>query len=153
MQQGGGMDKFNRRRQAIGPGAGIAIKPGCGQGQKRADAFPPGGDQIGGELRDQRHLGMHIFDNHGIDLIKVIPQKGGEPVKRVGHGIRCLHFHRRCIHGNWIKAEWVGEQAVLLTSPSPHRGEGRGEGAALSKWPPHPRDDAGPSLSPVGRGL
>jgi hypothetical protein len=54
----------------------------------------------------------------------------------VGHKIRCLHFHRRCIHGNWIKAERGEEQdgkrlsyfsltlPLTRAAPSPRWGEG-----------------------------
>ena len=75
MQQSGGMDKLNRRRQMDVIRPGIAAHTCGGQGQHRAQAFAPGLNQMGGDLRYAGGmLGGHALADQMIDGSQIFGQ-------------------------------------------------------------------------------
>jgi hypothetical protein len=63
MQQRGGMDEFDAGGEFDMPLPGIAAKPRGGEGKQRAQALAARGDEMRGQLRDQRHRALHPRHN------------------------------------------------------------------------------------------
>ena len=63
------------------PLPGIAAEPGRGQRQQRPQPLAAGGDDVAGELRNQRHLAAHAADDDLIHLGQVAGDKRLQPVQ------------------------------------------------------------------------
>ena len=75
MQQGRGVDKFDRCGQMDMIRPVIAAHPRRSQGQHRTQAFAARLDQMGGDLGDARGMfRCHAFADHRIDGLKIIRQ-------------------------------------------------------------------------------
>ncbi len=71
VQQRGGVDELDRRRQAVVARAAIAEQARARERQHRAHALAAAGDQMAGQLRDQRDLGLHARQDHRVDEVEV----------------------------------------------------------------------------------
>ena len=63
MQQGRGVDELDRGGEGDVALAAIAAQPRAGQGQHRPQPLAAAGDDMAGELRDQRHRALHALDD------------------------------------------------------------------------------------------
>ena len=62
--------------------AAIAAEPRRGQRQHRAEPLAAGGDEVAGELRDQRHRALHALEDEGVDLPQVLADELDELIQR-----------------------------------------------------------------------
>ena len=72
MQQRGGMDKLHRRRQSDLAFADIAAQPRRRQGQHGPQALAARGNDMPGQLRDQRRPAVHAVQDRMVDLDQII---------------------------------------------------------------------------------
>ena len=63
VQQGRGVDELDRGGERDVAVAAIAAHPGAGERQHRPQPLAAAGDDVAGELRDQRHRALHAFDD------------------------------------------------------------------------------------------
>src|SRR3546814_8697035 len=71
MQQGGGVDELDTGGEAKMALALVAAELGRGQGQHRPQPLAAGGDDVAGELRDQRHGRLHVLHDEAVDRLQV----------------------------------------------------------------------------------
>src|SRR5260221_9300018 len=91
MQQSRGMDELDGGRQGDVTLAGaVTAEAGRRQGQHRAKPLAAGGDDVAGELRDERDGALHALEDEGIDAGKVGAQQLAEPVEAGGRLSRIL---------------------------------------------------------------
>jgi hypothetical protein len=69
MQQGGGVDEFDRRGELVVARALVADQFRPGERQHRPHALAAAADQVPGQRRDQRDLALHPVEDHGVDRI------------------------------------------------------------------------------------
>src|SRR5690606_27047988 len=67
VEQGGGVDEFDHRRQLVGILALVAQGAGGEQEQHRAQALAAAGDDVLGHLVDQDHVGSQPAADQGVD--------------------------------------------------------------------------------------
>ena len=63
MQQRGGVDELDRRRQRDVTLAAIAAQPRRREGQHRPQPLAAGGDDVAGQLRDERDRALHTLED------------------------------------------------------------------------------------------
>ncbi len=82
MQQGRGVDEFDRGGERDMAVAAIAAQPGAAQGQHRPQPLAAAGDDMTGELRDQPDRAVHAIDDQPVDLFEVALQQPRQRVER-----------------------------------------------------------------------
>ncbi len=82
MQQGGRVDEFHAGGQTDVTLAAVAAQFGGGQGQHRAQALAAGGDDMSGQLRDQRDRAVHAFDDVAVDQRQIVVDQSRQSVER-----------------------------------------------------------------------
>ena len=70
------MDELDRRGEAPMAFPLIATELGRAQQQHRAQAFSTGGDDVSGELGNQRHRAVHMLDDKLVDPEEVFFHQG-----------------------------------------------------------------------------
>ena len=70
--------------------AGIAAQPRRGEREQRAQPLAAGGDDVRGELRDQRHRAVHAGDDGAVAGLQIVVQQADQRAQRVllGRGAR-----------------------------------------------------------------
>jgi hypothetical protein len=96
VQEGGGMDEFDHRRQLQVILAGVAERARRDQVQLRAQALAAGPDDVLAHLVDQQHVGRQPRPDQGIDPVQIVFH---EPPDRIG-GQGCRGRRRRGGGGN-----------------------------------------------------
>ena len=97
MQQGRGVDEFDRGGEGDVAIAAIAAEARCGEGQHRPQPLAAGGDDMAGELRDQRDRAAHALEDERIDALHIVLQQRIEPVERgLRRGFLFPGMHRYC---------------------------------------------------------
>ncbi len=83
VQQGGGVDELDAGGEARVPGPRVAAQLGGGQGQQRAQPFAAGGDDVRGELRDERDPAVHPRHDRAVAGRNIVLDQGGENVQSI----------------------------------------------------------------------
>ena len=71
VKEGRGVDELDRGGELVVARAGVAEQACAGERQHRPHALAAAGDQVAGELRDQRDLALHPLEDDGIDAVHV----------------------------------------------------------------------------------
>ena len=71
VEQGRGVDELDRGGELVVARAGVAEQRGAGEGQHRPHPLAAAGDQVAGELGDQRDLALHPLEDDGVDAVHV----------------------------------------------------------------------------------
>ena len=82
VEQGRGMDELDRGGELVVARAGVAEQVGAGERQHRPHALAAAGDQVAGELRDQRDLALHPLEDHRIDPVHVLGDERDHRLER-----------------------------------------------------------------------
>ena len=90
VQEGSGVDEFHAGGEVDGAGTAavcearlVAAQAGAGECQDGAQALAAGGDQVSGELRDERHLALHVGDDDAVAGGEVVGHELGERRQRI----------------------------------------------------------------------
>ena len=71
VEQGRGVDELDRGGELVMAGAGIIEQPGAGERQHRPHPLAAAGDQMAGELGDQRDVALHPLEDDRVDMVEV----------------------------------------------------------------------------------
>ena len=71
VEQGRGVDELDRGGELVVARAGVVEQSRAREGQHRPHALAAAGDQMAGELGDQRHLRLHPLEDDGVDGVHV----------------------------------------------------------------------------------
>ncbi len=82
VQQRRSVDELDRRGELLVARSGIAKQAAAGERQHRAHALAAAGDQMAGELGDQRDLALHPLENDGVDAVHVVGDERHQRVER-----------------------------------------------------------------------
>ena len=86
------MDEFDRGGERDVARAAIAAEPRGGEGEHRAQPLAAGGDDMAGELRDQRDRAVHPLEDKRVDAFRSSSE--GPLAGRATHSARiCLPWH------------------------------------------------------------
>ncbi len=98
MQQGRGVDELDAGGQGLVVLAAIAAHPRRRQGQDRPQALAAGGDDMAGELRDQRHRRLHLLQDDLVDPRHIGIDQRGETLQgvRLTAGAFRVEVHDYC---------------------------------------------------------
>jgi hypothetical protein len=108
VQQGGGVDELHGRGQLVMAAAFITQQAGTAEGEHRPQPLAAAGDQMAGQLRDQRHLRLHPIKD---DMIHSVQPRRGQVHQRLdrrfaakgmdcrGHGRFLTASNGLCKHG------------------------------------------------------
>ena len=83
MQQRGGVDEFDAGGEVDMPMALIGAHAGSGQGEQRADALATGSDEMGGQLRNQFHIAVHVGDDGAVAFLQIGIHQTDQPRQRI----------------------------------------------------------------------
>jgi hypothetical protein len=61
----------------------IATHAGSGQGEQRANALPTGGDQMGGELRDECNITFHPRNDGAVAKLQIVGNEAHQTRQRI----------------------------------------------------------------------
>ena len=81
MQERRGVDELDAGREPHVAGAGVPAQAGAGEHDQRPEALSAGGDDVTGELGDQRHAAVHTREDDVVDLGEILAHEGLQPVQ------------------------------------------------------------------------
>ena len=82
MEQGCRVNKLDAGGQCLMAPAAIAAHAARGQGEHGAQPLAAGGDEMTGELRDQRHGTVHILQDQSVDDVQILGHQALQLVQR-----------------------------------------------------------------------
>ena len=99
VEQRGGVDELDAGRELHMPLASVAAEAGAGEGEQRAQSLAAGGDDVCGELRDQRHRAIHAGDDGAVAGLQIGLEQGDQSGQRAlgSRGTRLQARRRRRI--------------------------------------------------------
>ena len=82
VEQGRGVDELDRGGELLVAGAAVAEQRSAAERQHRPHALAAAGDQVAGELRDQRDLALHPLEDDRVDAVHVVGDQRHQRVER-----------------------------------------------------------------------
>ena len=82
VEQGRGVDELDRGGELVVARAGIAEQGAAGDRQHRPHALAAAGDQVPGQLGDQRDLALHPLEDDGVDAVHVARDERDQRIER-----------------------------------------------------------------------
>ena len=116
VKQSRGVDELDSRGELVVARAGIAQQAAASERKHRAHALAAPGDQMTRELRNQRYVALHPFEDDGIHAIHVARDERHHRVQR-GSALRCKGMNC-CDHGAAPSGDSADFQSRLPDTPN-----------------------------------